>query len=209
MKRHEVPVELTWNLQDIYEDMELYEQNVELLKSEANSLENLDIAMMSTNELGDLLKALENYHIREDLLYTYLSLHLSVDMTDTKLQEKENKLMSILSDHAGRLSYIVSELHKLEKEKLEELAKKYPNFKVYIHDLLRERLYRLTDETEKVLGTLRRMADEGQMVVMVTHDLEAAALADRVVVMHDGRTMKTFGHSTSQELLAVMTGLKV
>lgn len=60
-----------------------------------------------------------------------------------------------------------------------------------------------------VLGTLRRMADEGQMVVMVTHDLKAAALADRVVVMHDGRTMKTFGHSTSQELLAVMTGLKV
>lgn len=154
MKRHEVPIELTWNLQDIYEDMELYEQNLELLKSEANSLENLDIAMMSTNELGDLLKALENYHIREDLLYTYISLHLSVEMTDAKLQEKENELMSVLSDHAGRLSYIESELHKLEKEKLEEVAKEYPNFKVYIDDLLRERPHRLTDETEKTLAAL-------------------------------------------------------
>lgn len=59
-----------------------------------------------------------------------------------------------------------------------------------------------------VLQTLRRMADEGQMVVMVTHDLEAAALADAVVIMHDGRTVATRGPSTGQELLWAMTGLE-
>lgn len=62
--------------------------------------------------------------------------------------------------------------------------------------------------SQLVLRTLRRMADEGQMIVMVTHDLEAAALADTVVVMHDGRTMKQLGRSTSQELLAVITELR-
>lgn len=61
--------------------------------------------------------------------------------------------------------------------------------------------------TEVVLRTLRRMADEGQMIVMVTHDLEAAAFADTVVVMHDGRTVKTVGRSTSQQLLDIMSGL--
>ena len=34
------------------------------------------------------------------------------------------------------------------------------------------------------------MANEGQMIVMVTHDLSAAALADSIVIMHDGRTVK-------------------
>lgn len=52
------------------------------------------------------------------------------------------------------------------------------------------------------------MADAGQMIVMVTHDLDAAALSDQVVVMHDGRTVRTVGRSTSQELLALMTDLK-
>jgi putative ABC transport system ATP-binding protein len=37
-----------------------------------------------------------------------------------------------------------------------------------------------------VLGLLRRLVDEGQTVVMVTHDAAAAALADRVVFLRDG-----------------------
>lgn len=65
-----------------------------------------------------------------------------------------------------------------------------------------------SQSTQIVLGALRRMADEGQMIVMVTHDLDAAALADTVVIMHDGRTVSYLGRSTSQELLDVMTELK-
>jgi putative ABC transport system ATP-binding protein len=38
-----------------------------------------------------------------------------------------------------------------------------------------------------VLGLLRRLVDEGQTAVMVTHDPGAAAMADRVVFLRDGR----------------------
>jgi putative ABC transport system ATP-binding protein len=38
-----------------------------------------------------------------------------------------------------------------------------------------------------VLGLLRRLVDEGQTVVMVTHDAGAAALADRVIFFRDGQ----------------------
>ena len=38
-----------------------------------------------------------------------------------------------------------------------------------------------------ILGLLRRLVDEGQTVVMVTHDAGAAALADRVVFLRDGQ----------------------
>ena len=37
-----------------------------------------------------------------------------------------------------------------------------------------------------VLRLLRRLVDDGQTVVMVTHDAGAAALADRVVFLRDG-----------------------
>ncbi len=40
-----------------------------------------------------------------------------------------------------------------------------------------------------VLGLLRRLVDDGQTVVMVTHDGGAAALADRVVFLRDGRVV--------------------
>jgi putative ABC transport system ATP-binding protein len=44
-----------------------------------------------------------------------------------------------------------------------------------------------TEAGSRVLELLRGYASEGRSVVMVTHDLEAAALGDRVLVMRDGR----------------------
>jgi putative ABC transport system ATP-binding protein len=41
-----------------------------------------------------------------------------------------------------------------------------------------------------VLGLLRRLVDEGQTVVMVTHDAGAAALADRIVFFRDGEIVR-------------------
>ena len=43
-----------------------------------------------------------------------------------------------------------------------------------------------TKSGASVLGLLRTIADEGQTVVMVTHDPAAASLADRVVFLQDG-----------------------
>ena len=43
------------------------------------------------------------------------------------------------------------------------------------------------DSTGLVLDWLRELASRGTTVVMVTHDVEAAALADSVAVMSQGR----------------------
>ncbi|QFZ24368.1 ABC transporter ATP-binding protein [Saccharothrix syringae] len=46
------------------------------------------------------------------------------------------------------------------------------------------------DAVRAVLDGLRRTADEGRAVVLITHDLPAAlGVADRVVICHDGRTV--------------------
>jgi putative ABC transport system ATP-binding protein len=65
--------------------------------------------------------------------------------------------------------------------------------------LLREPQVLLADEPtgnldshsgRAVLELLRTMADEGQTVVMVTHDAGAAAMADRVVLLRDGHIVQ-------------------
>jgi putative ABC transport system ATP-binding protein len=60
-----------------------------------------------------------------------------------------------------------------------------------------------------VLDMLRRAVDDlGQTIVMVTHDAQAAAIADRVVFLADGRTMRDEGHLTTGEILDVMKVLR-
>ncbi|GAA2337105.1 ABC transporter ATP-binding protein [Dactylosporangium salmoneum] len=61
----------------------------------------------------------------------------------------------------------------------------------------------------EVLGLLRSMVDgQGQTVVMVTHDPVAAAHADRVVFLADGRVAGEMAAPTPQAVAERMTGLE-
>jgi putative ABC transport system ATP-binding protein len=57
----------------------------------------------------------------------------------------------------------------------------------------------------EVLRLLRESVDElGQTTVMVTHDPRAAAMADRILFLADGRIVKDVSESTAVEVLAAM-----
>jgi putative ABC transport system ATP-binding protein len=62
--------------------------------------------------------------------------------------------------------------------------------------------------SEEVLALLRRAADDfGQTIVMVTHDPGAAAVADRVVVLVDGKVVKDAQPRTASAVLDLMKKL--
>ena len=53
----------------------------------------------------------------------------------------------------------------------------------------------------EVLGLLRRAVDEfGQTVAMVTHDPQAAAVADRVLVLVDGRIVRDEAATSAEQV---------
>ncbi|WP_066042285.1 ABC transporter ATP-binding protein [Herbiconiux solani] len=56
-----------------------------------------------------------------------------------------------------------------------------------------------------VLELLRRVAGGERSVVMVTHDLEAAARADRVLVLRDGMVHRELLRPTASEVLEALT----
>jgi putative ABC transport system ATP-binding protein len=59
--------------------------------------------------------------------------------------------------------------------------------------------------SKEVLSLLRRSVDEwAQTIVMVTHDAGAAALADRILFLADGRIVRDLEESTAAEVLAAM-----
>ena len=61
----------------------------------------------------------------------------------------------------------------------------------------------------QMLDLLRRSVDEfGQTIVMVTHDGRAAAHADRVLFLSDGRIVQDHGHLEADEIYDVVKSLE-
>jgi putative ABC transport system ATP-binding protein len=57
----------------------------------------------------------------------------------------------------------------------------------------------------EILELLRESVDSlGQTTVMVTHDAHAAAIADRVLFLADGRIVRDVGRSTAHEILEAL-----
>ena len=57
----------------------------------------------------------------------------------------------------------------------------------------------------EILALLRDSVDTlGQTTVMVTHDAHAAAIADRVLFLADGRIVRDIGRSSAHEILATL-----
>jgi putative ABC transport system ATP-binding protein len=64
-----------------------------------------------------------------------------------------------------------------------------------------------SESSAEVLGFLRRSVRElGQTVVMVTHELDAAAYADDVVVIADGRIRAHLVDPSTEQLVATLRG---
>ena len=62
-----------------------------------------------------------------------------------------------------------------------------------------------SNTSKHVLALLRHSVEElGQTTVMVTHDAQAAALADRILFLADGQIVKEVRESTAAEVLAAM-----
>src|SRR5213079_721566 len=62
--------------------------------------------------------------------------------------------------------------------------------------------------SEEILHLMRRSVDDfGQTTVMVTHEARAAAIADRVLFLADGRIVQERSEITAADVVTVMQGL--
>lgn len=97
-----------------------------------------------------------------------------------------------------------------EKQRVEILKLLYRNAKILILD---EPTAVLTpQETDSLLKTLRKMADEGHSIIFITHKLEEVMqITDQVTVMRDGQEVGVFktSETTQKELASAMVGRSV
>lgn len=155
MKRHEVPLELTWKIEDLFKTEEDFQKSSEEVFLLAQQFEN-DYKGQLT-QADTLLKAIQEYEqilLKKSHIDEYAFLDFSVDMSDANRASRAGKTEILDSKINTILSFFHSELIHAPQELLEEALEKTPIYKTFLKDILREKPHALSPETEKALTAL-------------------------------------------------------
>lgn len=155
LSRQEVPVELTWDLSQIYRTEEDCLKDVERIKELGRHIEETYIGKLK--DAKTVASCITEYRRLSELqtpVWYYSDLAVSVDYYNSHNQELNSKIVRIISDIDSRLSFIKSELMELDENIIKEAIEYDKANEGYLKNILKEKAHKLPAEAEKVLAAI-------------------------------------------------------
>ena len=153
-KRHEVNINETWAIEELFESDEVFLTSLNELKNLADDFANKYKSLNSSEEIFEALEAYSEIAALTDRLGTFASITTEVDTSDDKVMKRFANFVNEMSKIDANLSFFESMLSKADKNLLEEAKKNHPEYKYYLERVIENSKYLLSDQTEKVLANL-------------------------------------------------------
>ena len=167
LTRAEVPVELTWNLADIFPSTEDWEKELNAVAGDAGSVTKYRGRLgEGAHVLLECLEAQEALLKRLAKVATYASLRLSADGTDPANQAAAGRAGSVAARLQAETSFVRSEALALPEGTLERYLSEEPglaSFRRTIEKMVKEKPHVLSPETEKALASLGEILSAPEM----------------------------------------------
>ncbi|MDF1510306.1 oligoendopeptidase F [Robertmurraya sp. DFI.2.37] len=163
LKRDEVPINLTWKLEDLFASSTEWQAEIATIEKElpAFSVYKGKLHESSATLLA-CLELQEKLNKKLILVSTYASLLQSGDSTNPVNQANAAIIADLRSKTAAALSFIDSEIITIPEEKLQQFIDEEIGLKPFtkmLTDLIDGKKYRLSPETEEVLAALSDVHD--------------------------------------------------
>ncbi len=161
-QRHEIPVEDTWALEDLYINDEVWEAELATVKADQDYL----VAFMgklgdSAEGLLDYLTHMEKIDEKTAKLGNYCARKADQDTRNTTYQAMQGKFRSTVVALGAACAFETPELMAISDEKLNEFYAAEPGlerYRRYLTNLRRMKDHVLSPAEEKLLASAREMA---------------------------------------------------
>ena len=150
LKREEVKVEDTWDLTDMYESNEAWEEELNKIEALITEIAGMEGTCLDTAK--NLLTVLEKDAAcaqKIELAYSYAERLFDQDQKNTKHQSMSAKIMSVYAKYAASTAFISPEIIAASSELLEKYFKEIPELELYrkqIDEIIRMKPHRLSAE---------------------------------------------------------------
>jgi oligoendopeptidase F len=156
--RSEVPVELTWNLTDLFGSDQAWEDELKVIEDDIKRFDSFKGTLHTgPKALLKCLIAQEQLTMKLIKVMTFSSLRQSTDGTDPVNQANSSKISDLRSKSMAALSFISSEILALEEGTVEKYLQEEDElapFKKNLLEMLATKKHKLSPETEEVLAAL-------------------------------------------------------
>lgn len=163
LKRQDVPVEYTWNLEDLYKTPEDWEK---AYKEAGEYKEKIAAFQGHLGESSD--KLLEWFKINDEVelllsaVYQYSSLAADQDLGNNENQARKGKAVSLYVAISSASAFADTEIMDIDDDKLKSFYKENPDLELYhlaIDRIRRKKEHMLSAAEEKLLAATKEMAE--------------------------------------------------
>lgn len=168
LTRAEVPVEQTWNLSDLFETHEQWEQELQAIEADAATVTQYKGRL--GEGAGTLLACLGAYEAIQGRMiraYTYASLRMSEDGTNPANQGAMAKAQGMFARMGAAFAFVQSEVLLLPEGTVERYLAEEPELEVYrrmLELVLEAKPHALHPDTEVALAALSEVTGAPYMV---------------------------------------------
>lgn len=185
--RKDIDVKDTWNLESIYANNELWEEDYVALEKEAEEFAKLKGAIEAdVSKIPAVLDAYYGLHRRLSKLSVYARMRFDQDTTDSTYQTMSAKIGSLGVNIGAASAFVEPEILSYSKEQLEAAEKENERTAYYgrkIEEMLRGQEHTLDAEKEELLAAAGDMAEAPDDIFSV---LMNADMKYPDIVLEDG-----------------------
>lgn len=185
--RKDIDVKDTWNLESIYANNELWEEDYAALEKEAEEFAKLKGAIEAdVSKIPAVLDAYYGLHRRLSKLSVYARMRSDQDTTDSTYQTMSAKIGSLGVKIGAASAFVEPEILSYSKEQLEAAEKENERTAYYgrkIEEMLRGQEHTLDAEKEELLAAAGDMAEAPDDIFSV---LMNADMKYPDIVLEDG-----------------------
>ena len=199
-KREEVAKELTWRLEDIYDDEAKWEEDLKKVYEVNKTIASYQGKLSDgADTLLALMKANEEQTLLLGAIYGYAHMREDQDTANSKYQAMKQRGMSAYMDAAEKSAFMNPEILELSDEKLDEYYKACPEldrYKRLIREIRRLKDHMLSSEMEQLLASAGEVKDASQKAygMLSNADLKFPSVKDsegKEVTLSNGRFVPT------------------
>lgn len=185
--RKDIDVKDTWNLESIYANNELWEEDYDALEKDAAEFAKLKGAIEAdVSKIPAVLDAYYGLHRRLSKLSVYARMRFDQDTTDSTYQTMSAKIGSLGVKIGAASAFVEPEILSYSKEQLEAAEKENERTAYYgrkIEEMLRGQEHTLDAEKEELLAAAGDMAEAPDDIFSV---LMNADMKYPDIVLEDG-----------------------